>query len=233
MFLELMTMAVVCFGGFVALTYYLGHPSRHPPHMLSAGPPSPIGALPENTQGAIIGHVRSLAEPLTAPLSGRPCVCYVAAVEQLGWPGLLRRPKRVIHSVPFVLEDDSGRAIIDPTGANLALFSHELSESSAFDPPSKEQKALLKRLRVRYTTIYGYRPMVFSESVIRIGDQIMVIGQGTREPDRERAGSMTDYRADPTATLLRLSSTRRHRLTIRTAIMTDVEVISGAEAPEA
>lgn len=177
---------------------------------LQAAQSWPIARLPENTIGRVIGRVRLLETSLTAPLSGRACAYYMIVVTRD------REDSREIveeqRGVPFAIEDETGRAIVDPTDADVTLaFDHE---SNTFEATyaTPEQDAVLKRHGIRSKGFMGAKPMLFRESIIGPDELVTVLGSGTREPDRERAAE-ADYRTAP-PTLLRLTSSRAHPLAI-------------------
>lgn len=80
----------------------------------------PIAELPENTHGRIVGRTRSIGETLTSPLSGRACVYYLVTVTQ-GVGGERCRIITESESVAFMIEDDTGRAIIEPARSRITL----------------------------------------------------------------------------------------------------------------
>lgn len=168
-----------------------------------------IADLPENTFGRVTGRVRALGETTQAPLSGRPCVCYVAWVETTGRPRTLILSER--RGVPFVIEDETGRAIVDPTDARITLhFDHESSTIAAASA-TPAQDALLARHGQTSTGILGLKPMCFREGIVEVGETIAVLGAGIRERDAERTG-LAGYRDEPT--LLRFTSSPREPLVI-------------------
>lgn len=86
-------------------------------------PTSPTGLVREGL-AEIEGEARPAA-PLTAPLSGQPCVYYRYKLEEQrrGRPG--RRQWRTVDrgesEQPFYLEDSSGRIRVEPAGAEMVL----------------------------------------------------------------------------------------------------------------
>jgi hypothetical protein len=185
-------------------------PKRRITRALRAARLSRLADLPENTVGRVAGVVRTLGEPLTAPLSGRVCVYYVAKVEDNANPRntLLVEEK----GVPFIVEDDSGRAVIDPTNAKVTLvFDHESDTvNSTWTTP--EQEALLVRYGISSKGFMGAKPMHFSEAIIESGEKVAVLGSGIRDHDHERT-MQSGYRDAP-PTLLRLTSSARYPLLI-------------------
>src|SRR5438105_11695536 len=75
-----------------------------------------IAELREGRTGRIVGKVGD-GETLQAPFTARSCVFYEATVEEFrssGKTGSWRQVVREARGVPFVLDDGTGRAIIDP-----------------------------------------------------------------------------------------------------------------------
>jgi hypothetical protein len=175
----------------------------------------PIGQLPEGKAGRVIGDAHPLAETLTAPLTGRACVYYIAKVEQHHSTGKSSYWKTLVkeeRGVPFVLDDGTGRAIVDPTSAEIALDFDSKSTSGTFDDADEIERAFLER---HHQTSQGWvfnKRLRYREAVIHVGERIAVLGEGVREPDPDAAPS-GDYRGAP-PTRLRLTSNPRFPLVI-------------------
>ena len=101
----------------------------------------------------VVGEVRPAGRPLAAPISGRACVGYVAAIVHGGYQ-LVRESR----GVPFVLEDKSGLLLVDPSDAELAL---------GFESAGEEDLS---------GQVLSYR-----EAIIGIGETIYVAGAEVRE----------------------------------------------------
>ncbi len=162
-------------------------------HHIPRVTPRPIAEVREGRVARIIGRVAA-GHTLVAPLSGRRCVHYVVVVdrvavmdradwvlEDLGtWRG--PPPERLVSEesgVAFVVEDDSGRAIVDPEGAITAMQQdwHRLSEVEA---PGAAEREFLTR---RGLSAHIWRPMSFREAILAPGDRVAVQGVAVREPD--------------------------------------------------
>ena len=175
----------------------------------------PIGELPESATGRVIGEVQPLDRVLESPLTGRACVYYVATVEERrsngrwgAWTTLITERE----GAPFLLHDDSGRAIVDPDGAEVALASAVRSRSGTFDDATPAEEAFLSRHGHASKTWGLNRSIRYTEAVIEPGAIIAVLGSGVREPDPE-ARPAEGYRSAP-PTRLRLTSSRQHPLVI-------------------
>jgi hypothetical protein len=109
--------------------------------------------------------------------------------------------------VPFAIDDGTGRALIDPRGAELAI---EISERQmTLGEPTEIQR--------RLAATHGISPgaNLFREGILAIGARVSVIGMAVREPDPDGAARATDYRCTPTR--LRVSGTPARPLRITRA----------------
>ena len=170
--------------------------------------------LPEAQEARVIGQAVVLHEHLVGPLSGRACVAYTAKVEQnLSDDGTGFWETLVIETriVPFVLEDGTGRAIVDGAAARVALDFDSSSTSSKSDDPTAAERAFLERHGARDQGWVFNKRLRYREAIIAIGETISVLGSGTREPDPQAAP--VDYRGGQ-PTLIRLTSSPRYPLVI-------------------
>ncbi len=72
----------------------------------------------------VSGNVRESESLLTAPISGEPCVCFSLEIREeheYATGPEWEISERVENAVPFYLEDESGKILIDPAGAELQL----------------------------------------------------------------------------------------------------------------
>jgi E3 Ubiquitin ligase len=187
------------------------------------GPRAPrvtIALAPEGQRVELVGVVQP-AETLEAPLTGRACVHYEVEIDgersamyaptyrargpfgagSSGRGGVVRE----VRSVPFAIEDETGRALIDPGHARFTIAISERSMTLA--APTARQQALL-----RSHGMYG-RENLFREAILEVGTRVAVIGTAVREPDPDGAAHVTGYRDAPTR--LRLGGSTQHPLEIR------------------
>ncbi|MCX5741063.1 MAG: GIDE domain-containing protein, partial [Proteobacteria bacterium] len=132
--------------GVLALVVFCGWYFSKPQKLkreLRRAPRFKITDLPDSTLGRVVGVARPIGEPLTSPLNGRPCLYFISTVSTVG------RGARVVareeRGVPFLLEDDTGRAIVDPQGADVALDQDEHSSSGTLDNPTEVEARFLAR----------------------------------------------------------------------------------------
>ena len=172
-----------------------------------------VAALPENTVGRVSGTVAVIGEPIKAPLSGRACVYYHVKVSKFDIDGRGRsRSLTESQGVAFVLADETGRAIVEPAYAKVAIVHDHEHSTDAFTPPTPEEAALLERHGRRAEGLLGIRSYVFEEGVIEPGERVAVLGAGVREPDPDAQPDSAYRGVQPTR--LRLTSSAHYPLLI-------------------
>jgi hypothetical protein len=172
-----------------------------------------IGELAEGQRGRVIGEAFPLDETLTAPLTGRPCVYYLAIVEERTPTDKSPKPfVEEIRSVPFVLTDGTGRAVVDPRGAKMAIDFDSRTTSGMFDDATKIEAGFLERHHRASRGALFNKGLVYMEAIIHVGERIAVLGEGVREPDPD-VPPTAEYRGEQ-PTRLRMTGTRRAPLVI-------------------
>lgn len=189
--------------------------------MLRSMAVTPIGKLADDTVGRVVGK----AQPengvvLTGPLTGRPCVYYIAVVEQQHSTGRSSYWKTLIKEVqgaPFRLVDSSGYAIVDPAHADVLLDFDGNSRSGTFDKANPVEEAFLARHGHSSQGWVFNKTLRYREAMIEIGEPVTILGSGVREPDPEgvSAGPSGDdvYRNAP-PTRLRLTGSPKFKMVI-------------------
>ena len=174
-----------------------------------------LGELPEQTRGRVVGSAQSIEQTLEAPLTGRACLYYVVTVEQhhsRGRSSYWRTIIREEQGVTFMLADGTGKAIVDPRSAKVALDVDGRGDSGTFDNPSEREQAFLTK---HGTTGEGWvfnKRLRYREAVIEIGETVAILGAGIREPD-PTAPPAEAYRGEQ-PTRLRMTSSPRFPLLI-------------------
>lgn len=184
---------------------------------LRSAPLFRIADLADGVRGRVTGRAYPLTEALRAPLSGRPCVHFVARVDERvenddgseSWRNIIDES----HGVPFGIQDSSGRAIIDATGARLALDVDGTSQTRAFGDKTEVELAFLARHGLASSK--SNKKLRYSEAIIGVDEVIAVLGSGVREPDPD--ASPTDGYRGELPTRLRLTSSAAYPLVISDA----------------
>ena len=177
-----------------------------------------IAELREGRTGRVVGKVGD-GETLQAPFTQRSCVFYEATVEEFrssGKTGSWRQVVREARGVPFVLDDGTGRAIIDPNGARVDVDIDMTTRSGTFDDATPVEEQFLTRHGMRSTGWLLNKSLRYREGVIEVGETIAVVGQGVREPDPDAVGKVGGYRSGP-PTRLRLGGSARHPILLSDA----------------
>ena len=198
----------------MVLSWYFSAAQRTKRQLLAAKPWS-LSELPEDTHGRVIGQARAIGEQLQGPLTGRPCVYYIAMVEEQRSTGRSSYWKTIAsetRGVPFMIEDGTGRAIVDPNGAQVALDFDGNSKSGTFNDADHVQEAFLARHGAKSQGWVFNKSLRYREAMIEIGETIAVLGSGVREPD-PNAPPEAAYRGAP-PTRLRLTSSPKFPLVI-------------------
>ncbi len=127
-------------------------------------------------------------EALESPYAQKPCVYYRFQVQEH------RRRGKHSHWVtvrsgsdsrPFLLDDGSGVAWIDPSGAEVDL-RQDASAHTGFFGNSDELSAFLARVRVESRGFFGFSNNIrVTESFLSPGDELYVLGR-SEEPDPQR-----------------------------------------------
>ncbi|HEX4025079.1 MAG TPA: GIDE domain-containing protein [Steroidobacteraceae bacterium] len=163
---------------------------------------TPTSKIRSAAQGYVefCGHAHALpGDPIISPLTGRRCVWYQYRVEQrrsggrLVWSLLDHASSDAI----FALDDDTGRVVVDPAGADVTALDKEVWYGDEPDTPP--------RLRPpRWVGMLGgqYR---YTERLILDGQLLSAVGQfQTRRPgdepislDTEVAVRLHAWKQDP------------------------------------
>lgn len=201
-------MVLVILAAVVFVCWYFSKDQRIK-RELAAAQRWPIAELPDSTLGRIVGAAKPIGEALTSPLGGRKCIYYLTVVMTGGkYPKVVAREER---SMPCVIEDDSGSAIVDVEGAEMVLGEDSVTSSGTFDNATENERAFLTRNNQAPTGTVLNR-LVYRESTISVDETIAVLGAGVREPDPD-APPTDAYRGAP-AMRLRLTSSPRWKLRI-------------------
>jgi hypothetical protein len=190
--------------------------------LLRGAPERSLVELSEDSFAKLVGRVQPhRARVLEAPLSGRLCAYY--SIEVLGE---MRRPRAFVRRsdgehhlrhivasedevVPFELEADGQRALIDPADAWISSgFDHVRTGAT-----DERACALCVRLGLDEVS-FDWADLTLREAVLGIGERIVLFGAGVREPDPDRGGGEHGYRADA-PTRFRFTGSARFPLVIR------------------
>lgn len=193
---------------------------------LGADEPVPVReSITESGTVEIEGDVRPHDETLESPHFGEDCVAYEYAVERRrrssnksgsSW----RTVDSGEASRPFVVEDESGRAYVDPDGASLSLESERTRKTNAQGEPVRDDSTWNLGVSVNLPGLGGLGTgnRRYTERRLEVGGHCYAVGAATRPP----AGIDADVAlvGDGAATFLLSDATEaetRRRLLLRGA----------------
>jgi len=157
-------------------------------------PKRSIADVIEGERARIVGAVE-VPEPLTAPLSGRPCAAWRVTVEERRRSGKNSYWKKIVdehEAVEFFLTDGTGKARVEQVIVKPVL-AHDARGGSGFlnDPTPELQAFLADRGHDTQGWVFN-KTIRFREGVAEPGEEVAVVGTGRweRDPDEKaRAGS--------------------------------------------
>lgn len=176
---------------------------------LRTRPTQPLAEIADGAPGRFTGVVEAFGGgTINAPISGKPCVLFQLAVFRTSG-GQGTTSGKVFEDrggTPFVVRDDSGRAVVDPSTARVVV---EPTETKSIGDADALEAYLAGK---GFSTSWFLSPAVlYREVLIEVGETVHVFGAGTREPDPD--GAPDGYRgAMPTR--LRVADSPQHRLVI-------------------
>lgn len=122
---------------------------------------------------------------MTAPITGLPCYCYRTAVWQEKQSGKNKEWKLVAEEnlhVPFFVDDNTGKLLVDPRGAELDLhcdFKQEFSDSMfSFDRPVPDA---VRSFLVRHN-VSGNEKVRVEEYCIKPKNALFLLGTLAENP---------------------------------------------------
>jgi len=173
---------------------------------------TPIAKVAHGASAKIVGRARAVGLPLTAPLSGRPCVGYDLRVS--GTPGLTpsesdsHRTLQALYGEQtldnFIVRDDSGEALVAARSPATARAAELIDGRCALHlvRDRQERKIPFRRMSPALSRfLQGQKPSPLyrvTEAVLEQGEWVAVYGQCWWEADPQEE---VDLRSAPTRRL--------------------------------
>jgi len=144
------------------------------------------------------------AGTVEAPVTGSRCLAYTYEVEELRQSGKTESWETLdtgMAGVDFVVDDGTGRVVVDPDGATIHLESRSVTV-----PPNTELPARLARfvaenesvdqqdrvIDLKITQLAVGNRQRFTERRLDVGETVYVYGQATRGPSAEWGSTLVD-----------------------------------------
>jgi hypothetical protein len=129
---------------------------------------------------AFEGSIRS------SPFTGKDCIYYFFRVEEHRRQGKNSRwvtVKKGEYRPEFYLQDDTGKVLVDPAGAEVNVPKDFEYNSGLLNDPPVQVKEFLKANDISHDSFLGLnKRMRYSEYLIEPGDTVYVIGTAGNNP---------------------------------------------------
>ena len=200
---ELLALAALAAGGYFLLAG--GRRLRTVVHILR-NDPLPVRDLhghrgPVEIEGRAVAGDDGTVE---APFTGSRCLAYTYAVEELrsqgsgdGWETV----DSGMGGVDFVVDDGTGRVVVDPSGADIHLESHSVTVPAGTELPDRLADYVAatdgvdpqnRTVNLLVTEINVGNKQRFTERRLDVGETVYVYGQATRGPAVEWGSNLVD-----------------------------------------
>ncbi|MFP8952878.1 GIDE domain-containing protein [Natrialbaceae archaeon A-arb3/5] len=178
-------------GGIVALGY--GGLQLRKWRRIRAGEPVPIReAVIESDPVEIEGRIEPYEETLTSPILTEECVAYEYEVEEKkrrrGRKGRNKTTWKTVDSGsarrPFVLEDETGTAHVDPSSASLSMGTertNSIDDESSLPPGLQSTSSGPLSISIGGFNLGGNQ-MRYTEKRLDVGEDGYVFGQSESNP---------------------------------------------------
>lgn len=187
-------------GGSYLIFYYFSKAARTRRALRSTERTLVADAI-EGTLVKIAGRVKFVGESMEAPLSGRPCAVWEVVIEENRSSGQSSHWKTIISDYEaqhFVVEDESGKALVKPVVPQLALEQDARYRSGTFNDAPPELERFLSSRGHSSTGILGFnKSMRYREGVVEEGEQVAVYGVCRWEHDPAPTTGGAGYRDAP------------------------------------
>ena len=214
---QLLVLAVLAVGGYFCYTG--GRRLRTVFHILR-NDPLPVRDLhghrgPVEIEGRAVAGDDGTVE---APFTGSRCLAYTYEVEELRSSGKSESWETLdtgMGGVDFVVDDGTGRVVVDPTGADIHLESHSVTVPPHTELPERlaryvadtdEVDAQDRVFDLKVTQLKIGNERRFTERRLDVGETVYVYGHGAAR--RSSGGATSSMRSSPTARRRRCSSSR-------------------------
>ncbi|MBL4635894.1 MAG: hypothetical protein JKY56_18685 [Kofleriaceae bacterium] len=203
-----MFIALVVAAGAVALASLFFSRNARIIRSLRTTPQRRIESFSEEEVAKIVGTLQYIGDPLISPLTGRHCAYYEIHVDEhyggnnAQWHTMIRESV----GVEFEVDDGTGKAVVDPMSAMIAIVVDSHTRSGTLDSPTGREVAYLESHQRKSKGWFLNKKIRYREGILESGELVAIMGRGTRETDIA-AGSQGErgYRDAP-AMRLRMQS---------------------------
>jgi len=183
--LLLIGLGIGCVVGLVVLVCRVAFsPRARGRRALERTPRTPIGEVRQGEMVKVVGKVRFATEPLRAPMSDRPCVCWHVRVQEArqgaqggSWTDVLDE----VEGQDFLLDDGTGVALVRGVMPEATLASSGPWIDNYVDDFSPKVEEFLGSRGEQVRGALVKRVMRYEERILDEGAQVAVLGMGRQE----------------------------------------------------
>lgn len=206
----MITIMAVTLGG-VAAWHFVLSPRARQRRAIKRAHRVAIRQAGEGQVVKVVGRLRALEpEPLSAPLSGRPCVYHEVIVEQQVSSGKSSHWKTLIQRSEchreFAIDDGTGTIVVPATAATVVLHMDANFRSGVLNDPPPELEAFLARHGESSQGWVFNKTLRYREGVLEEGEQVAAVGVVRKEATLPGQNSGGGYRDTPYRKLLDLTA---------------------------
>jgi len=194
--LLLIGLGIGCVVGLGVLVYRTAFsPRARGRRALERTPRTPIGEIHKGELVMVAGQVRFATEPLRAPMTARPCVCWHVRVQEArqgaqggSWTDVVDE----VEGQDFLLDDGTGVALVRGVMPEATLASLGPWKDNYVDDFPPEVEGFLQGRGEQVRGALGKRVMRYEERILDEGAQAAVLGMARQEGVPARASVVID-----------------------------------------
>lgn len=175
-----------------------------------------MALAPAGEETKVVGVLEIADGSLEAPYSSSECAYYSCEIV------FVRGDQAFVYlseekGLPFWLTQEDMRAFVDPQDASVSAETTTRTYGVGAYFETQETEGLRARFPQMRSELLGYHKIRISESVLRPGREIAVVGYCHKKLDEPTAGDALLYRETMDKEMLVFRATAKHRLFISDA----------------
>ncbi len=191
--------------GAIALYSWYYSDEQRVRRALKGSPRAAILQLQTGQVAKITGSVRAAGPLLASPLSGRACVFFETTVEEYRSSGRSGKWVTIIHEtegIDFLVEDETGRALVRGASLKVALARDTDLKSGTFNDADPMLEAFLTKHGHSSKGWVFNKTLRYREGVFEPGERVTVMGKIRIENDPDPRTAGGGYRDVPKRALI-------------------------------
>lgn len=182
----------------IAIVVWWLSPDQRARRAMRATPRREIGDVIEGERARIVGTVHLTTEPVTAPLTGRPCAYWRVVVEEHRRGGRSGRWVTLVDEhdgVDFVVEDGTGKALIRTSHVQVVLENDAKYSTGILSEPTPRLLGFLEARGIPSKGLLFNKDMRFREGIVEHDETVAVVGIGRWQRDPDAKALAEGYRS--------------------------------------